>query len=144
MRLSEYDHMPPVALLMTPFPYFVEPDESVEQVSKLMELHAIRHIPVKCEGDVVGVVSGDAVALVLRRGGGFGAMTAGEIQSSSPYIVELTAPLNGLLRGMAEVHADVAVVMKDGKLAGIVTVTDICEALSGFLEDRFADSSGAA
>lgn len=136
--------MPPVALLMTPFPYFVESDEAVERVSELMERHAIGHVPVKREGEVVGVVSGDAVALVLRRGGGSGAMTVGEIQSSSPYIIELSAPVNQLLRGMAEVHAHVAVVMKDGKLAGIVTVTDICEALSGFLEDRFADTHGAA
>jgi acetoin utilization protein AcuB len=143
MKLSDFQHMPPVASLMTPFPHFVEPGESLERVSKLMEEHGIHHIPVKHSGAVVGLVSATAVA--LRVGFPGGEPSVGDLQSDAPCVIDFSVPLNEALRQLATKHADAAVVLRDGKLAGIVTATDVYEALCELLEDRFStDSDGAA
>ncbi len=145
MKLSDYAHTPPVASLMTPFPHFIEADESLERISKLMEEHSIGHIPVKRAGTVVGVVSHSAVTTALRCStGAHGEVRASDIHSHQPCVVEFSAPLSEALRGMAGQHADAAVVLKDGKLAGIVTATDVCDALSQILEDRFPATEGVA
>jgi acetoin utilization protein AcuB len=138
MRLADYDHMPSVAALMTPFPYFVRPDEPVSRALSLMREHDIRHVPVR-EGDrVVGVVSegdlrGRAAAALVR-----------DVPVSSPYAVELGAPLPAVLREMAARRIGTAVVLRAEKLAGIVTASDICLALAAILESRFTPRGGDA
>ena len=54
-----------------------------------------------------------------------------------PYSVELTTPLSIVLREMAARRIGAAVVVRAGRLAGIVTVTDACRALGEVLESRF-------
>lgn len=138
MKIAEYDHMPSVAALMTPFPYFVRPDEPVARALALMREHQIRHVPVR-EGDrVVGVVSeGD-----LR--GREAEARVRDVRVSQPYAVELGAPLAGVLREMAARRIGTAVVLRAEKLAGIVTVTDVCLALAEILESRFRPRGGDA
>jgi acetoin utilization protein AcuB len=138
MKIAEYDHMPSVAALMTPFPYFVRPDEPVSRALALMREHQIRHVPVR-EGDrVVGVVSeGDL------RGREADARVR-DVRVSHPYAVELGAPLAGVLREMAARRIGTAVVLRAEKLAGIVTVTDVCLALAEILESRFGPRGGDA
>jgi len=41
---------------MTPFPYFVETDDDIAKVRRLIDEHRIHHIPVQQEGRVIGVV----------------------------------------------------------------------------------------
>lgn len=138
MKLAGYDHMPSVAALMTPFPHFVRPEDPVEQARALMEEHGIRHVPVR-EGDrVVGIVSERDL-----RGREQGAKVA-DVQVASPYTVELGAPLAGVLREMAARRIGTAVVLRADKLAGIVTVTDVCLALAVLLESRFDPRGDAA
>ena len=140
MKLSEYAHMPPVAALMTPFPYFAHPDDSVADVRRLMDEHDIRHVPVK-EGDrVVGIVSDRDLRFL--RVSGLGEkdprhIAVSAVQIRHPYTTELSAPLDRVLRTMAERRIATAVVVRAGKLAGILTVTDVCDALADFLEQRF-------
>ena len=67
----------------------------VEDVSRLMAEHAIRHVPVLRDGRVVGIVSARA-----------------------PHVV------------------------KKGKLAGILSVTDVCRVLAEILREQFPASGG--
>jgi CBS domain-containing protein len=138
MKLADYDHMPSVAALMTPFPHFVRPGDPVTRALALMKEHGIRHVPVR-EGDrVVGIVS----ERDLR--GRDDSATVGDVQVSSPYTVELGAPLAHVLREMAARRIGTAVVVRAEKLAGIVTVTDVCLALATLLESRFGRGGDAA
>lgn len=95
MAVRRSDKMPPVGAAMTPFPYFVEESDPVEDVSRLMAEHAIRHVPVLRDGRVVGIVSARA-----------------------PHVV------------------------KKGKLAGILSVTDVCRVLAEILREQFPASGG--
>ena len=140
MSILDHDHMPPVSAVMTPFPYFVRPDDSVSRVIQLIERHAIRHVPVKQDEHVVGIVfkrdlrwlagpelpTDDPETVAVR-----------DVLIPDPYIVELNTPLGTVVRTMAERKIATVVVVRSGKLAGIVTVTDICRAMADLLETRF-------
>lgn len=147
MDLAQHRHMPPVSTLMTPFPYFVHPDEPIARVLALMREHDIRHVPVKEDDRVVGLISErDVRWLSSPRGAGVDpeSVRVREVPVPPPYAVELTAPLGPVLLEMARLHVGSAIVLRSGRLAGIVTETDICRALGHVLERRFTPGSGDA
>ena len=147
MDLAQHRHMPPVSTLMTPFPYFVHPDEPVSRVLALMREHDIRHVPVKEEDRVVGLISEtDLRWLTSPRGASVDpeSVRVREVPVPPPYSVELTAPLGPVLLEMARLHVGAAIVLRSGRLAGIITETDVCRALGSVLERRFGPGSGDA
>lgn len=147
MDLAQHRHMPPVSALMTPFPYFVRPDDSVSRVRELMQQHAIRHVPVKQDDGVVGLISeGDLRTLSNQAAGDVGpeAARVRDLQGPPPYVVELSAPLGPVLLEMARRHVGSAIVLRSGRLAGIITETDVCRALGEVLERRFGPGGGEA
>ncbi|MGV2826477.1 CBS domain-containing protein [Myxosarcina sp. GI1(2024)] len=141
MKLSEYNKMPTVAALMKPFPYFARSDNTVAEIDRLMKQHQIRHIPIKQGEQVVGIVSERDLrcmrspALLLPDPE---EILVAHVQVNNPYTVEITTPLNQVLHEMSEKKIGAAVIVKSGKLAGIVTVTDICSALSELLTAQFS------
>ena len=88
--------------------------------------HAIRHVPVLSEGRVVGIVSARAPHVVVP----------------DPYVVEISTPLDEVVATMAQRRIGSAVVVKKGKLAGILSVTDVCRVLAELLRQRFPASGG--
>ncbi len=59
-----------VSEIMTPDPFYVEPSTSISDCMKMMTARKFRHIPIKAEGKVVGVVSiGDVVKAVMEQQG---------------------------------------------------------------------------
>jgi acetoin utilization protein AcuB len=147
MHLSDYDRMPTVGVVMTPFPYAVGPDASVREVEHLMDEHRIRHVPVQQDGRVLGVVSerelhhlvhtalpdSDRARLRIRN-----------LLRQDPYVVEMTTPLDEVTSEMATRHVGSAVVLRHGKLAGIFSTVDACRLLAEFLRDRFSEGPEAA
>jgi CBS domain-containing protein len=71
-------------------------------------------------------------------------VTVGEIARHGVYVVELTEPLDVVLLHMAKEHLDCALVVKDGKLAGIFTTTDASRAFGQLLRDLFPRGGGDA
>ena len=147
MDLAQHRHMPPVSTLMTPFPYFVGPDDPVARVLELMREHDIRHVPVKQEDRVVGLISeSDLRWLTSPRGAAVDpeSLRVREIPVPPPYTVDLSAPLGPVLLEMARLRVSSAIVLRSGRLAGIVTETDVCRALGQVLERRFSPGDGNA
>jgi len=140
MKLSNYQQMPTVAALMKPFPYFARPDEPVAKLLTMMKQHKIRHVPIKQDERVVGIVSERDLrwmgnpAIVLPDPE---EIPIAHVQVHSPYTVEITTPLNTVVQEMASRKIGAAVVVKSGQLVGIVTVTDICRRFAELLESRF-------
>ena len=57
INLRDFDHMPPVGVVMTPFPYSIEETEPVTVAESRMGEHRIRHLPVQKGGEVVRIVT---------------------------------------------------------------------------------------
>ena len=147
MDLSDYRHMPPVSAAMTPFPYHVQADDPISEVERLMEEHRIRHVPVQDGGRVVGIISQrDLHHLVNpalpRRD--HQRIRARDILVPDPYLVEMTAPLDEVLAEMARRQIGSAIVVRHERLAGILSVTDVCRVLAEILRHRFSGSDDAA
>ena len=100
----------------------------------------IRHLPVTEGGRVVGVVSGRDVGLTMAarlgtpRGEG---AKVGELCAREPLVVETTASLEWVAGEMARRKIGSALVLYQGRLAGIFTTTDACRVLAEMLAERF-------
>ena len=147
MDLAQHRHMPAASSLMTPFPYFVHPDDPVSRVLELMREHSIGHVPVKQDDRVVGLVSERELRWLGGAAGGGtdpAQVRVRDVQSDRPYVVELNAPLGPVLLEMSRRHVGSAIVLRAGRLAGIITETDVCRALGEVLVRRFGPDGGDA
>ncbi|MEN0066259.1 MAG: CBS domain-containing protein [Myxococcota bacterium] len=118
----------PVISVMTPFPVHVSSETSVIAAASMMRGHDVRHLPVVAGGDVVGLVRAADLELAT-------ALTASmELPVSrlcvvEPLVFEIDEPLEGVVRAMSAEGHDAAVVLRQGRLAGLVTTADICHYL---------------
>jgi CBS domain-containing protein len=143
MKLLDYKRMPTVAALMQPFPYFAEPNASVAHILELMHDHSIRHIPIK-QGDlVVGIISerdlrwmkSPAIAIPAAD-----EIPVHHVMTYNPYVVDIDSPLTTVVSKMTEEKIGAAIVTSSGRLAGIITVIDLCRALAELLDTEFSHS----
>ena len=137
------EHMPSIKSVMTPFPYFVEATDTVALARRMMTRHGIRHLPVMRDGKLAGIISDRDVKYVLDPKLGRPADPELRVEAthvSRAYVVELSERLDEVLSHMATKHIGSALVVKNGKLAGIFTMTDACRAFAEFLRSIFPDS----
>lgn len=138
-------HIPQIRSMMTPFPYFVEVTASLREARQMMEAHGIRHLPVVEHHRLVGIITDRDIKLILSPD--FDASSEDTIRVKDVYIeqfytIELTEPLDNVLLHMARHHLESALVTKNGRLAGLYTVTDACRQFSEFLRDHFLPVHG--
>ena len=132
--------IPSAKSLMTPFPYSIDIEASVDRATELMREHKVRHLPVTENGKLKGVVSDRDIKLML--GPDFAYPKADELRVrhtmvAESYIVDLSTPLQAVLSHMAEHRLGSALVTRKGKLAGVITSTDACRGFAEFLADNF-------
>ena len=143
--MKKYKKVPHVGTVMTPFPYFVDTDDRVSEVERLMNEHQIRHIPVQQDGRVVGIISqpdlyrlGERLLPEAKKAH----TRARDIMIDEPYVVDFDAPLNEVALEMARRHIGSVIVVHHQKLAGILSATDICRLLAEIFESEFCASTG--
>ena len=131
--------IPPIKAVMTPFPYSIESGEPISMAREMMQQHAIRHLPVMEAGKLVGMLSDRDIGLVQdpKQKAPPDDRTVGDICTRDIYVVQLTDPLDRVLTEMAKRHIGSAVVIKQGRLAGIFTVTDACRLYGELLQSLF-------
>jgi acetoin utilization protein AcuB len=143
--MKKYKKIPHVGSVMTPFPYFVDTDDEVAEVERLMAQHHIRHIPVQQEGRVVGIVSERDLYHLIDRflpNTDKARLRARDIMVDAPYIVTFDTPLNDVALEMAKRRIGSAIILHHEKLAGILSATDICRILAEILEAEFSPRTG--
>lgn len=124
--------LPPPTLLeaMSPFPFFLDASATLERAEAMFEEHGIRHLPIKHEGELVGLLTTGDVAVARRLGH---ARRVGEICHRDILTVDVHLPLAAVLATMIDQHADCALVIKHEHLVGIFTTTDACRLLAEVL-----------
>ena len=124
--------IPPMKAVMTAFPYWVGIDEPLGRAREILAGHPIRHLPVVQGSRVVGVLSARELRQDLPDDS-----RIGDVCGSKAYVVGLSEPLDCVLAQMADQHLDCVFVAKDGKLAGIFTVSDVCRRFAALLRSLF-------
>ncbi|MEK6771552.1 MAG: CBS domain-containing protein [Pseudomonadota bacterium] len=120
--------------VMTSYPYVIELDALAATARTMMQQLKVRHLPVR-EGDkVVGVVTEQALQMAEACGRDLtgSGIKVRDLCSKNVLLVAPEESLESVLRKMAEKHIEVALILRQGRLAGIFTTTDACR--------RFADS----
>ena len=124
--------IPPIKSVMTAFPYWVDSDEPLARARQMMAGHSIRHLPVMDGSKLVSVLNAADV-----HGPAPDDCRIGDVCRTKAYVVGLSEPLDRVLAHMAEHHLDCVFVVKDGKLAGIFTVSDVCRRFAALLRSLF-------
>lgn len=134
--------IPPIKAVMTPFPHWIEIDQPLTSAAGMMAEQSIRHLPVMKDGELVGLLADTDVARVSQDGSS--RHTVGDACALGVYVVGLSEPLDRVLRHMAEHDVESALVVKDGKLAGIFTSSDACSEFAKLLRSLFPPGGDSA
>jgi acetoin utilization protein AcuB len=141
---KKLQEIPRVKMVMTPFPYSIEQSEPLEQAREMMANHRIHHVPVMEKGVPVGVISHRDMRRTLDQGSGRDGkpLTVADVPRDGAYVVDLSEPLDRVLQYMAKERLGAALVVKDGRLAGIFTLTDACQCFAEHLRQQFPPPGG--
>jgi acetoin utilization protein AcuB len=126
-----------VATYTTRGPYAVGPNEPLGNARRLMEKYAVRDLPVRAEGKLVGLLSERDLRLVWSlMHPPPEALTVEHAMVTDPYAVTADTPLDEVVREMAGRHVDAAVVLDGGRIVGVFTSADAMQALADVLEGK--------
>lgn len=137
---------PIVGAVMTSFPYFVDVKADAAMIEQMMDERGVRHLPVQDKGKLVGIVSERDLHHRVNRNlpaAEKARFTARELMVADPYVVSFNTPLSEVAAEMAERHIGSAIVVRRGKLAGILSAIDVCRILAEYLRSRFGASDGS-
>lgn len=137
--------MPIVGAVMTSFPYFIEIDADIPTIEKLMTQHHIRHLPVQENGQLVGIVTERDLYYRIKRSAPAqekAGLTARDLMIEQPYVVGFNTPLSECATEMARRRIGSAIVVRRGKLAGIISAIDICRMFAEYLDAHFPKRGG--
>jgi CBS domain-containing protein len=125
---------PTLAGSMTPFPYSIGPDATLRAAREMMVEHDIHHLPVTKDEQIVGLMSDGDVFVAGNLAPDSASETYVEsVYSPDPYVVDIHAALGEVVATMGERRIGSAIVTRQGKLAGILTHTDVCRVLAELL-----------
>ncbi len=124
-----------VADIMTPSPITIQRDANLGDVIALMKVHACRQIPVLDGEQLIGLVTDRDVRLAMNSPFTLHERTADQsllnnvtaeaCMTANPMTVEINAPASLAARLMKSYKFGSLPVVDNGKLVGIITVTDI-------------------
>ena len=127
---------------MTPFPHSIDATEPLARARAMMKKHGFHHLPVMRDGKLVGVVSDRRAQAALERAGAGEDLTVETATELDALVVDLRARLDSVALEMADRHIGSALVVKDGRLAGIFTANDACRWLGRYLRREFPVGGG--
>ena len=135
-------HMPTLAEVMTAFPVHVTEDVSLVTAVALMSEHGCHYLPVMDENRVVGILGTEEIKLAQSPGHGLEGsegLTAGDLCQRRFAQVDLHARLDLVLQRMAQDGRNAVIVLKQDRLAGILTCHDACRYFALWLRKEFLD-----
>ena len=123
---------------MTRHPHSIRVDENIVTAQRLMSSLGVRHLPVLDGGTLVGILSDRD--LKLAQSPGPRPLKVSDICVDEPYAIDIDTSISIVAAEMAEKRIGSAIVLENGRIAGIFTATDACRALA----DVLAPAPGSA
>jgi acetoin utilization protein AcuB len=139
------DHIPTMAAVMTPFPFYVDISDTLLRARDLMREYEVRHLPVVKSHELLGILTDRDLKRALDPDLGLppkDELFVRDVYLPDPYVVDDRSPLDDVLEHMATHHLGSALVTKHGRLAGIFTSTDACRAYCEHLRRIFPKPAG--
>lgn len=129
--------IPHIKTFMTADVQTIGDEQPMSVAHRLMREQRIRHLPVLNKGKLVGIVTDRDLHLVesLKDVDPLH-VSVSEAMTSDTYVVAPDAPLHDVVSMMAEKKYGAAVVTDKGRVVGIFTTIDACNALADLLTTR--------
>ena len=140
-------HIPLMSAVMTPFPHFVDVEDSLGSAADRMRGLDIRHLPVKDGTKLVGVLSERDVRVAMAAAAGLPGAVELRVRAACRLDVpqvDVHERLDDVLLQMVEGHLDCVLVVKEQRLAGIFTTSDACDSYARLLRQLFPDGGDHA
>jgi CBS domain-containing protein len=118
-----------VGVAMTPEVLGIVPGASLEVALRMMVETGVRHLPVVDRGRCVGLLHESDVLWRLWSTAGTPPLAAA-VARAPVVSVGVSDDLRAVARRMVDAETDAAVVTEDGRIVGIVTVTDLVRRLA--------------
>ncbi len=126
---------PTIEQFMTPTPQTIGADQTLEAAAEMMRAYGVRHLPVRAEGKLVGVVSARDLERAEAAHDSRRLYTpVSEVMRKDPWCVPPEAPLAEVVREMAERKVGSAVVVSGDCVCGIFTGVDAARVLADLVE----------
>lgn len=122
---------PTLLSMMTPFPYAAPAELTLAEAAMQLEEHGVRHLPLVRGERIVGLLRRDVVDAALAHGAE--GRPALSVARPDPMVVDQGARLEDVLVRLADDVGDAVLVLRHGKLVGIVTSADICRGFAALL-----------
>ena len=120
---------------MTPSPIAVLADCTIAEAREFMRRARVHHLPVLAGRKLVGLVDeGDLSALEDLSEMERHRLRVEDVMVPMPLVVSTAAPLAAVAREMSRARVTAAVVMNDGEVVGVFTLTDALRALGELLD----------
>jgi CBS domain-containing membrane protein len=133
---------PTVIQAMTPFPVTVQQSATCLAARAIMAGHEIHHLPVLDRDDRVVAVVTLADLDLAKALLGDEDVPVSKVCVREPVRIEHDESLKAAVRKISRAGADAGVVERRGRLAGIITLSDIGDVLLGLLPGPFFDKGG--
>lgn len=137
--MSAFRRIPPIKRVMTPFPFAIDVDDPLESAQSMMRERGFRHLPVTDGDSLVGILSERDIHIARSvRAEGSAAGEPVKVRAActrTPYVVDLNEPLDEVVMTMASKQIGSALITRQGRLAGILTTTDVCRLLGELLRE---------
>ena len=133
-------YKPPVLItnVMTPSPYTIDFNDSLESAQEIMRKYKIRHLPVIERGTLISILSEREISTVLALNKGWkdaSNLSVSQACAIEAYVVEENYPLRRVLREMVRRHIGSTLVTQGGELSGIYTSIDACTGYAELLRE---------
>ena len=133
---------PSLKTAMTPFPYAVALDASVDEAGRLIAEHDIHHLPVTDKHDIVGIVTSQDLMSVRSGKRRRRDVRVKDVCVKDVYVVDLHESLQNVVLTMAERHIGSVIVTRQSRLAGVFTWVDACRCFGELLRANAPSTEG--
>lgn len=133
-------HMPTIGEIMTAFPVHIDEEASLAMAADLMKEHDCHHLPVMSGHKVLGLLSTEDIKLAGQPGHPateLTELTAGDMCQTQIKQVDLHTRLDVVLDGMADQGVNAVLVLRQDRLAGILTSQDACRGFARWLQKEY-------
>jgi acetoin utilization protein AcuB len=132
-RTSARAPLTSIEQVMTPSPHTIGADQSLATALAMMQAFGVRHLPVRDNGRLVGLVTfADVRALAKDAHHRYSCVRLG--MSRDPVVVPPDAPLLDVVTTMNARNVDVAIVKSGDVVVGIFTAVDVARLYAAHLE----------
>ena len=129
--------LPTIEAYMTPSPICISIDRPLSEARAVMMQGDIRHLPVLHGDKLVGIVSDRDIAVIEGlREVDTQRCRVEDAMVPAPFTVGPDAPLREVVHEMERWRYGAAIIVRDGRVAGVFTTVDALHALADFLDAK--------